>query len=103
MHIHPIFYVCILKCADDSFYIGMTNHLDKRINEHESSKYPGSYTYNRRPIELMFYETFTDPESAYFFEQKIKKWSRAKKQALIEENYHKLPSLSKKNFVKSGK
>ena len=100
MHIHPIFYIYILKCADDSFYIGMTNHLDKRMNEHESGKYPGSYTYNRRPIELVFYETFTDPESAYYFEQKIKKWSRAKKLALIEENYHKLPELAKKKFRK---
>jgi putative endonuclease len=72
MHIHPIFFVYIFKCADDSFYIGMTNHLDKRMNEHESGNYPGSYTYNRRPIELLFYETFTDPESAHFFEQKIK-------------------------------
>jgi putative endonuclease len=48
----------------------------------------------------MFYETFTDPESAHFFEQKIKKWSRAKKLALIEEKYHKLPELAKKKFIK---
>lgn len=100
MHFYPIFYVYILKCADESYYVGMTNNIEKRINEHQTGKYPGSYTYERRPIELVFYETFTDPDTAYMFEQKIKKWSRAKKLALIEENYHKLPELSKKKFRK---
>ena len=76
----------------------MTNQLDKRVNDHQIGKFTGSYTYKRRPVELVYYETFTDPETAYAYEQKIKKWSRAKKVALIEENYHLLPELSKKKF-----
>lgn len=98
MHIHPIFYVYILECSDGSYYIGFTNQLDKRVNEHQIGKYPGSYTYDRRPVELVFYESFTDPETALRFEKKIKRWSKAKKKALIEENYHLLPFLAKKKF-----
>ncbi|MES2691504.1 MAG: GIY-YIG nuclease family protein [Bacteroidota bacterium] len=98
MHIHPIFYVYILECADTSYYTGVTNDLDRRVNEHQIGKHPGSYTYERRPVELVFYETFTDPEMAIAFEKKIKSWSRAKKKALIDENYHLLPSLAKKKF-----
>ena len=98
MHVNPIFYVYILECADKSYYIGITNELNKRVNEHQVGKHPGSYTYERRPIELVFYATFTDPETAISFEKKIKGWSRAKKKALIDENYQLLPLLAKKKF-----
>jgi putative endonuclease len=98
MHVHVFFYVYILECADGTYYIGFTNDVDRRLNDHTSGRYPGSYTYDRRPVKLMFYQSFTDPETAIRFEKKIKKWSHAKKQALIEENYHLLPLLSKKKF-----
>lgn len=98
MHVNPIFYVYILECADGSYYIGVTNELNKRVNEHQIGKHPGSYTYERRPVELVFYTSFTDPENAINFEKKIKGWSRAKKKALIDENYDLLPLLAKKKF-----
>jgi putative endonuclease len=101
MHQHVFFYVYILKCSDESYYTGITHDLDKRLNEHISGKHPGSYTYNRRPVELMFEECFTDPDTAIAYEKKIKKWSRAKKEALISENYHLLPELAKKRFKSS--
>jgi putative endonuclease len=99
MYIHPIFYVYILECADGSYYTGITNDLNKRVNEHQLGKHPGSYTYDRRPIELVFYTSFTEPESAIAFEKQLKGWSRAKKKALIDENYHLLPLLAKKKFT----
>ncbi len=98
MHKHPYFYVYILKCSDNTYYVGVTNNLDRRINEHKSGANPGSYTSKRLPVKLMYYTQFTEPESAFAFETQIKKWSRAKKEALINEEYEKLPLLSKKKF-----
>ena len=94
------FYVYILKCADDSYYTGITNDLNRRFNEHQVGIHPESYTFSRRPLELKFYEEFTDPTIAIEYEKKIKKWSRAKKEALIDGQYNKLPMLSKKKFKK---
>lgn len=41
-----------------------------------------------------------DIEQAIIFEKKIKKWSQAKKLALIEERFEDLPNLAKKKFKK---
>jgi putative endonuclease len=98
MHQHVYFYVYILKCSDQSYYTGITNNLDRRLDEHISGKNRGSYTYDKRPVQLVYEQSFTDPETAIAYEKKIKKWSRAKKEALINEHYHLLPKLSKKTF-----
>ena len=88
------YYVYILKCSDDSYYTGITNNLDKRINAHKFGKHEDCYTYKRRPIEIKFYETFNDVLQAIYFEKKIKKWTRAKKEALIDENFDMLQILA---------
>ncbi len=88
------YYVYILKCSDDSYYTGITSNLDKRINEHKLGKYKNCYTYKRRPIEVKFYETFNDVLQAIYFEKKIKKWTRAKKEALINRNFNMLQILA---------
>ncbi|MFA7445000.1 MAG: GIY-YIG nuclease family protein [Flavobacteriaceae bacterium] len=93
-------YVYILQCSDKTYYVGVTSNLDKRIEEHISGKHFGSYTYNRRPVELVYSTTFTDIAIAIDYEKKIKKWSQQKKLALIEGRYDDLPNLSKKNFKK---
>ena len=81
------YYVYILKCFDNSYYTGITNDLDKRINEHKFGKYRDCYTYKRRPLEVKFYETFNDVLQAIYFEKKIKKWNRSKKLALANEDF----------------
>ncbi|WP_040491758.1 GIY-YIG nuclease family protein [Xanthomarina gelatinilytica] len=91
-------YVYILKCSDDSYYTGVTSNLDKRLLDHQSGKHKDSYTYKRRPIELVFYADFTDIRLAINSEKQIKKWSRAKKEALINNEFEKLPNLAKKKF-----
>ena len=75
-----------------------TSNLTQRVFQHETGFYPDCYTINRRPIELVFYCEFTDINLAIDMEKKIKKWSRAKKEALINEEYDKLPDLAKKKF-----
>jgi len=88
------YYVYILKCSDNSYYTGITNDMEKRLAEHKSGKYPDCYTFNKRPLELKFYETFNDVLQAIYFEKKIKKWTRAKKEALINGDYNMLQILA---------
>ncbi|WP_138434637.1 GIY-YIG nuclease family protein [Winogradskyella algicola] len=91
-------YVYILKCADDTYYTGITSNLPKRINEHTIGLHKDSYTYSRRPFKMVFYAEFTDINLAIKTEKQIKNWSRAKKEALINGDFEKLPNLAKKNF-----
>jgi putative endonuclease len=89
-------YIYILRCSDNSYYTGVTSNLTQRLFQHEKGIYPDCYTFKRRPIELVFYAEFTDINYAIDKEKQIKKWSRAKKEALINGNYDDLPNLAKK-------
>ena len=91
-------YLYILKCSDETYYTGVTSNLNKRLIEHKSGKHKDSYTYSRRPLTLEFYAEFTDINLAFETEKQIKKWSRPKKEALINEEFEKLPNLAKKEF-----
>jgi len=88
------YYVYILKCSDGSYYTGITNNLGKRFNEHELGKYRDCYTFKRRPLELAFNQEFNDVLQAIYFEKKIKKWTRAKKEALINDDWDMLQILA---------
>jgi len=90
------YWVYILKCADDSFYTGVSNHLDRRMNEHSESNFLNEYTRTRKPLTLVYYEEFRDIKEAIAREKQIKTWRRAKKQALIEGKFKKLHLLSKR-------
>ena len=59
---------------------------------------PKTYTFNRRPLEVVFYQDFEDVNTAIDAEKQLKKWSVVKKQALIQEKFELLPLLSKKKF-----
>jgi len=95
------YYIYILECADKTYYTGFTSNLEKRIQEHESGKYKDSYTYKRRPVKLVFYASFSDVNMAIEKEKQIKKWSKAKKKALIEGKYEDLINLAKKDLKNS--
>jgi len=89
------YYVYILKCADSSYYTGITNDLNRRFAEHESGVDPDCYTFSRRPLEIVFYQVYNDVLIAISWEKRIKKWSRKKKEALISENWDALKEFSK--------
>jgi putative endonuclease len=56
-------YVYILKSLKDlDLYAGRSDNLKKRIQEHNSGKV--SSTKNRRPLELIFYETYKNKGDA---------------------------------------
>ena len=89
------YFVYIVKCSDNSYYTGITNELERRINEHNSGIQPDSYTYKRRPVELVFNHEFIDAIQAISFEKQIKGWSRKKKEVIINNQWELLPELSK--------
>ena len=87
------YFVYILKCSDESYYTGVTNNLEKRINEHQSGIIKG-YTSNKLPVKLVFAERFTDINHAIRFEKQVKGWNRKKKEALINRDFDLLVKLS---------
>jgi putative endonuclease len=95
------YFVYILKCSDNSYYTGFTNDLERRLGEHHSGKNKDCYTFDKRPIELMWFETFNDVLNAIAIEKQIKGWSRRKKETLISQDWDKLVLYSK-NYTQFG-
>ena len=95
------YFVYILKCKDKSYYTGVTNSLERRIEEHNIGKDSSAYTYNKRPVELVWYEVFSNIEEAISIEKQIKGWSRRKKEAIINDEWEKLVEYSK-NYTQYG-
>jgi putative endonuclease len=90
-------YVYILLCSDNSYYTGITGDLEKRLQQHNQGTFPSCYTYKRGPLKLVFYQVFNGSLPALAFEKKLKGWSRAKKNTLINNNWEALPDLPKYN------
>lgn len=88
------YFVYILKCADSSYYTGVTNNLERRFHEHSTSHSPNSYTSKRLPVELVFHHIFKSILQAIAFEKQVKGWSRKKKEALINNEWDLLPMLA---------
>lgn len=80
------FYFYIVQCADDSYYIGHTEDLEQRINEHNTAVYAG-YTSKRLPVKLVYFELFNTRDEAFSAEHKVKKWCRRKKEILIKHGW----------------
>ena len=91
-------FVYILKCSDNTYYTGVTINIEKRLFQHSSGFYKNCYTYERRPVTMVFFAEFTDINLAIDKEKQIKKWSRVKKEALIIGDYGNLINLAKKKF-----
>ena len=80
------FWTYILLCADRKYYTGHTDDLEKRIGQHQSGAIEG-FTSSRRPVRLMWSQDFPTRYEALDAELKIKKWSQAKKEALIKGDW----------------
>ncbi len=94
----PNLRVYILQCADKTFYIGVTNNIERRLKEHNSGYSETSYTFSRRPVTLRWISDEMPPQSAIELEKKLKRWSHKKKMALIDGQWDELVILSKKKF-----
>ena len=79
-----MYFAYILECADKSFYVGCTNNLERRILEHNNSKYGAHYTKIRRPVILKYSESFKTLKEARQREAELKGWRREKKLTLFD-------------------
>jgi putative endonuclease len=89
------YYVYIVQCKDGFYYTGISNSLEKRVDQHNEGKDVFSFTYKRRLVTLKYFEHFTDVTQAIAKEKQLKGWSRAKKEALFNEDYNLLRELAK--------
>ena len=81
-------YLYILRCSDGSYYVGTTRSmLEGRISQHHAGTF-GGYTASRRPVTLIFSQ-FDRVTDAIESERKLKKWSRAKKEAFIRATWQR--------------
>lgn len=95
---NKIYYVYILLCADNSYYVGVTNNIPRRLDEHSNGLDKSRYTFNRQPVNLVYSEMFQYIDKAIAREKQLKGWSRKKKEALINKDLGSLKDLSKKSF-----
>jgi putative endonuclease len=96
-HMHE-YFVYMLRCADDSLYIGVTNDYVRRLAEHNYGIDPRHYTWKRRPVTLVHVEVFGDVTEAIRREKQLKRWSRKKKEALVAGDEELLSKYAKKIF-----
>ena len=79
-----MYYVYMVRCADETLYTGIATDLERRIEEHNSSTKGAKYTRVRRPVTLVYQEEFPDRSSASKREYMIKKkMNRKEKLQLI--------------------
>lgn len=81
---HERYFTYILRCADESLYCGWTTNLEKRVDAHNGLVTGGAkYTKGRRPVTLVYYESFRQKQEAQSREYAIKRLNKAQKLRLI--------------------
>ncbi len=75
-------YVYLLRCHDGTFYTGCTNDLAARERKHNEGR-GAKYTAGRRPVQVVYSEVVDSRSAAQAREAEIKRWKRAKKEALL--------------------
>ena len=92
------YWVYMLLCVDGGFYVGMTNNLELRLGQHTVGIDRRCYTFTRRPLVLVHSSDFHHIDEAIAWEKQLKGWSRAKKAALIENDWPLISPASQKLF-----
>jgi len=89
-----IYFVYILRSNDNSLYIGQTNNLKRRLNQHIQCQVKGAkYTKEHQGFRLVYKEVFNNRLESMKREKQLKGWSRVKKEALISGNLTLLKKL----------
>lgn len=90
----PKGFMYLLKCADESYYVGSTIDLDRRLHQHQAGQ-GANHTKKRLPVELIYFEEYSRIDLAFYREKQVQGWSRKKKEALISGRTDLLPELAK--------
>jgi len=89
------YWVYMVRCVDQSYYVGITSEIDRRIAEHNLGISRTAYTFARRPVALVYAQAFSNVDDAIAAEKRIKGWSRAKKSALICGDWEAIARLAR--------
>lgn len=82
------YYFYILRCSDNSLYSGVTNDLQRRVEEHNSGlSRSAKYTRSRKPVQLIYHEQYEDKPTAMKREAAVKKLSKIKKEELVKKPF----------------
>ena len=84
--------VYILRCADDSLYVGETNDVSSRLTRHNAGT-AAAHTAKRGPVRLVYTEQYPTREDCLKRERQLKGWTRAKKEALVAGDKSVLKNL----------
>src|ERR1051326_6211597 len=79
------YFVYLLSSLSGTLYVGLTDNLWKRVQEHKAGVFD-SFTTKYKVNRLMYFEAFSDSTIAANREQQIKKWRREKKIALFAQS-----------------
>jgi putative endonuclease len=93
------YFTYILECADGSLYVGYATDVERRLEIHQAGR-GGLYTSKRLPVRLVFQEEFPTSLLAENRERQLKRWTHAKKLALINGDLARLKSLSQSTRTK---
>src|ERR1700677_1682988 len=96
------FQVYILGLAGGQLYVGSTNNLPRRLAEHRTGN-GGRTTALSATVELLYSELHPDRSAAVKREQQLKRWTRAKKLALIKHDINGLKRLAQCHSTLIGK
>lgn len=79
-----IWWVYVVRCADNSLYTGISTDVERRLLEHNGvAGIPARYTRSRRPVRLVYCEQADSRSQASRREAAIKRLSKSAKEALI--------------------
>lgn len=78
-----MYYIYILRCADDTLYTGFTNNIENRMKRHNSSTRGAKYTRIRRPVTVVYSEQYGTKSEAMKREYEIKQMTRTEKLRLL--------------------
>ena len=74
-----MFFFYIVRCADDTFYVGHTDNLESRTALNNAG-FAAEYTARRRPVTLVYSEAFKTRKDALSRERQVKRWSGKKRE-----------------------
>ena len=79
-----MYFLYILRCADDTLYTGIATDVVRRVAEHNTSPRGAKYTHARRPVMLVYTKKFRTRSAASKAEYKMKQLSREEKILLVQ-------------------
>lgn len=78
------YYLYILRTTSNTLYIGQTNNLERRLKEHQTKNSKSAkYVRYFDSVSLVYQEEYKTRTEAMRRESQLKKWTKAKKEALI--------------------